>query len=247
MDYYNDHQNNEYDNYNYQDNSSKDNVIRINGKAGIIFLIWFIVSFVGIILFSKKFPGISLIMFGQLFFGVGCFVISKTKNKLENFFLFIFPIVGFIIILVGIFMLINSPSLNKMITPLIPYIALGVFFLIGVGVCVFPFISDNIKRKRCTVELEAIVVDLKTRLGTSKRLYSPVYEFYFMHITQRVCNEFYSNVGLPNIGDRQILFVNPNNPNDFIIKKDSNKVFTVVIGSIMMLGAIAISIFMLTK
>ena len=109
-------------------------------------------------------------------------------------------------------------------------IIVGVIFL---GVGIFMFIRNNNLIKKCTEEVDGIVVDMKEDYssdddGTSY-IYYPIIEYKVgEEIIKGTMDKGSSNPSY-KIGDKVTILYNPNNKNEFIVKGDkSSSIFSVV-------------------
>ncbi len=89
-----------------------------------------------------------------------------------------------------------------------------VFILVG---SIFAFLVPGIitaKQERCTMEVSAVVVDLKETDGDNGTLYSPVYEIVLDGKTETRSNNTYSSI-YPEIGEETTIFLNPDNTQEY--------------------------------
>jgi len=103
-------------------------------KKDLIFIItWFLCSIILMTIF-KDIPSI-LIIFGQMFIVTGLYSTIKLRKKLYNkFIITIFPVLGFILLIIGLILKLNLSNLNTMIPILISssFIAFGIIAIISV-------------------------------------------------------------------------------------------------------------------
>lgn len=109
-------------------------------------------------------------------------------------------------------------------------VIVGVVFL---ALGVFMYIRNNNLVKNCTVETEAIVVDMKQELNTdsdgSTYLYSPILEYKVGEDTIRVTMDKSSSTPAYNIDEKLTILYNPNKVKEFIVKGEkSSSIFSIV-------------------
>ena len=235
-----------YSEYNYQQNKKvidekvDDGVIRIGPQKGpaaviisILVLIYFFGSMIGIILTAKINPAITLILFGQLFFVFGSIAFIASKNKMKDIFLLLFPLIGGGVMLAGGVMLSDDKELIDKLTEFAPLLLLILFLFIGVGITISTITKEIKAKNRCTAEVEAVVVDVKSRLSSGKnrhRVYCPIFEYQYYGQTFQKSPDVYTNVGVPKIGDTKTVYINPNDPTDLYIKNYSATILSLILG-----------------
>lgn len=109
-------------------------------------------------------------------------------------------------------------------------IIIGVIF-IAAGA--FLFYKNNNLAKNCTVEVEAIVVDMKEELSTdadtTSFLYYPIIEYKAGNDTIRVEMDNGSNPPRYSINEKITILYNPNKTKEFIVKgENSSNIFSFV-------------------
>lgn len=182
---------------------------------GVVFVIWFIASMLGLIYFGTLGNGnATLAIFGQYFFVFGLVITfaATPKSKL-----------GIIFVLVGVAILIGT-GINFFGTEeimyifnekVIPILLSAVFLLPGLGMLIIPRRIENKKKNRCTFPVEAKCIKIVEEYdGEGGRVYAPVFEFYVGGEVFTYNYDTYSALGVPNIGDTEILYVNPENYSD---------------------------------
>ena len=204
----------------------------ISSVFGVIFIICFFISMIGFVISSiTGNEAITMLTFGQLFFGVGIIILVSKKDKLNNLVLLAFPLIGGGFMISGAFSLSGNKFFIDMITMIAPYIFVAIFFVIGATLSIATIISQKIKEMRCTIPLDSKVVDIKSKY-TSKRVYSPVYEYYYNGKIYQQWSEVYTNTGVQKLDDRLTIYINPADPTDFYIKKSFIKDGKVILGFI---------------
>lgn len=87
-----------------------------------------------------------------------------------------------------------------------------------------------LKRRRCSVKVEGEIIEIKSKIGggsfTGKHLrkislvYSPVYSFIYNNKRREYCSNCYNSIVEYELGDKQTLYINPNNENEICVKLD---------------------------
>ena len=88
----------------------------------------------------------------------------------------------------------------------------GVFTLISVGI--------SNQKERCTMEVPAVVIDIKESSGESGTLYSPVYQIELDGEIETRSNNTYSS-DYPTIGDETTIFLNPDDMQEYYAPDDA--------------------------
>lgn len=105
--------------------------------------------------------------------------------------------------------------------------------IIFIGVGIFMFISNNNLVKKCTEEVEAIVVDMKKEFSSDDDgdmyTYYPIIEYKVGEDTIKSTMSKGSSNPEYKLGDKVTILYNPNNTKEFIIKGDkSSGIFSFV-------------------
>ena len=109
-------------------------------------------------------------------------------------------------------------------------IIVGVIFL---GLGIFMYIKNDHLVKNCTVETEAIVVDMKEDISsdndTTSFMYYPIIEYQVNGNTIRSVMDKGSSIPTYNVNDKIIILYNPNNTKEYLVKGDSSSnVFSII-------------------
>ncbi len=94
----------------------------------------------------------------------------------------------------------------------IKYLIFAIFIAVGL---VFSFLIPSLetnKKKRCTVETTALVIDRVSDMS-DEELYAPVYSYTIDGVKEQFQPSVYSNV-CPDIGETVTIYVNPNDHSD---------------------------------
>ena len=108
--------------------------------------------------------------------------------------------------------------------------------IVFVGVGVFMYYKNDYLVKNCTVEAEAIVVDMEEEIDSSEEnisyLYYPIIEYMVNDNVVKVKMSSGSSVPAYRINDKLTILYNPNKKEEFIVKGDktSNFISIVFIG-----------------
>lgn len=112
---------------------------------------------------------------------------------------------------------------------ILPFIV-GIVF-IGVGV--FMFIKNENLVKKCTVEVEATVVDMREEFSAdsdgSSYIYYPILEYRTSENNLRVKMDYGYSHPKYSVGDKVTILYNPQKESEFIIKGErASSVFSIV-------------------
>ena len=114
--------------------------------------------------------------------------------------------------------------------------------LIGVGV--FFYVSHENLIKKCTVEAEAVVVDMKEELDTdstsSMYIYYPIIEYTANDKNMKVTMKDGSSNPKYSVGDKLTILYNPDKENEYVIKGESSiSIISIVFAGMGLLVTIA--------
>ena len=187
------------------------------------------------------------------------FVKKAEESAVRKGLSFVPNLILGVFILIGILLFFSDTLGNAFrgigFTPFafVPLLFGLIFFAIGYGMRYF----EKRKNKRCSVEVEGSITDLvsrehETEDGVSK-LFHPVVSYRYLDVDYQ--NE--SNVGQrPSpyaLGEILTVFINPTDPNDFILPKDDlarNKIETLFIifgGLWAAIGVIVLAMFLIAR
>ena len=201
------------------------------------FLVWFFGSIIAMIYLSGHgMQDLSIAVFGQLFLIFGIIgLISSIQNHSFQAFILLFPLVGggSLFFSLGYHFM---PESREQFSEMIPYAALALFFVVGLGIVLYGIIGPVMLRNKCTQSILGRVVSISSKTDDGTRLYCPTYEIYFRSETHMLCNNVYSNISVPNEGESVELFINPDKPEEFYNPKQNGSlsVFLIVFGLIFM-------------
>ena len=186
---------------------------------GIIFIIWFISSIIGMIYFSgtEDLSYIAIMLFGHVFMVFGFIAFFSTykemkKVSMEVFMPLIFIAVGGGCFLIPLFMQFPGilGSLNIILDweMLLPCLLLLIFFIVGLGM----FIAAIVKKKRYNntnlIIVTGKVIKLRETRGENGMLYAPDIEYEYDG-TKIYKSNTYTNVNVPHIGDIVEIKIDP--------------------------------------
>ncbi len=191
----------------------------------VLFIIWFIASIL-VLKHVAQNGQVKLvpIVFGQYFlvFGIIGLYSALAKGKF-NFYklpLLLFPIIGITSIVSGIIMQFGSKELITAFLHNLPYGILVGFSVIGLWLLMFWFKKTILLKRSCTYIINAKCIDVinqysTNKSGVRKKVYCPVYEFYYNGNTYKVCNNVYTNFTIPIINNTYEIYINQNEPTQF--------------------------------
>lgn len=196
----------------------------IKKNYGYLFLVWFIVSFIAMIIIFSITSNTTewiLIFIGQYFFVFSLIAMSTNKDYRKLSLFYMFPIVGIFCLISGIYMIIEKEYSTFTIDDLCKYALLFIFLLIGIFL-----IKDSLDlksfKKKCTYKINAICVSTNVdylHKNKGERTMRPIYNFWFNDKEYKVSTNIINKNSSFVIGKSYEIFINPNNPNEFF---DSN-------------------------
>lgn len=153
-------------------------------------------------------------------------VYVKPSNKSVAIIMLVF-----LIFFVSMILMSLLSSVNSFVASIMPACCLSMFALAGLSVSFAPIITGIIKKRRCKIQLKALVVDIQSRRSRKgKRSYAPVYEYSYMGTQYVARAHSYRNYALPEIGDEVNLLINEANPEDFYVDDPKFNIFTFIFG-----------------
>jgi len=190
---------------------------------GIIFLIWFLGSLIGLFMVSKTANPVEwlMIIFGQYFLVFG--IIAVCGNKGSKHFptiILLFPLVGLSCAGVGIYMLVGGEQAMSNMNKYAPALIVGAFFVAGVLMLHMSLTDHMYLKKVCTQEVNAKCVEVsvshsKRKHGGYSEIYMPTYSFWMNGEEHRAWNNKYSSSKF-TVGEYYTIKVNPNDTEDII-------------------------------
>lgn len=171
--------------------------------------------------------GIMMTIFGIGFVSDPKFNFRKHAKSTLVFFL------GLVMVLISGYLLLADliPALPQVKREnLLDVVGIG-FAVVGLLLLVLNFISFHYFKTVCTEQVQGTCVYLKRKVeyqkGHERVQYAPVYEYQFRGNTYCAAEEF-SEGGVPSVGDRFDLYINPMAPTEFYRKEWRSKVKIVV-------------------
>ncbi len=152
--------------------------------------------------------------------------------------------VGYILTGLGI-SLVSSLSIFKV--GILPEFEAVTFFiclsmiLIVILAFVFEYVSDKDMKKKHSLEVEAEVIDLIKNPNTTKEFYQPLYQYVVDDVVMEVGAPGYLEKGLPKLGDKLKIYVNPKDALDvYFEKRKSDKLYMLAMGLFFLVASIII-------
>ena len=192
--------------------------------------------YTGLIYFSENDnTGMVVLLFGNYLFIFGLiYIFWRHQIKVYGFLLF--PTIGLVLMVSSAIFMWGSDKAILQLGELIPVLLLCLFIVVGTGLVLGTIVSDNNLKKRCTYQIIAKCVKLNSRLFRStsrdygskvKRLYAPVFSYYFRNKNYEVEYDFYKRTGYPNVDDRVYIFINPDYPTEIYWPSKSTKLLLI--------------------
>ena len=202
-----------------------------NGQSScamsILFLIWFVGSMIACAIFGGTGQtGLGLVMIGQVFLVMGIVVCSKIKKEKGKpigmeFLLWLFPIVGAGTIIGGMINAFgDSLFIERFNKNVVPVAFCLIFVLVGLGVLIFPMVKRKKDRERCTVRIDADIINVKSTITVNnknrrRRVYAPVYRYYYQGKVYENSSTLYTGYKI-TVNTKGEIYINPSDANDFI-------------------------------
>ena len=202
-----------------------------------VFFLWFIGSFIGMIIFAvnDKLPIVAMII-GQYLLVFGIIIVrSGIKNKNLKPGALLVIAVGVGCIGGGAIFQFGNHAMRNMAVEVLPY----AFMILGLSVVIGNYLYFKKKHESCTFCVEATCARIKEERrkepGETRPtyLYCPVYVGDFRGETVTFCNEHYCNKKYVKEGEKREIYVNPENPQEFYEPKEEKDlvIFLYVLGS----------------
>ena len=212
---------------------------------GIVFIIWFIASIIGLIYFSKINEYYTIMIFGQYFLVFGMIPLFKAEgsDKLISIPFLSIGILGLVIP----YLMMHSELLGFEINweSFLAFLGVLIFFLVGAALFITPIIKKNRLKKVCTETVSATIIKHHTYYSDGKTMYCHVYSFKYINKEYKVSDNYYTNVGVKPVGTVVELKINPDNPNEFL-DNSSYYFISMTIGFVFLAVSIPVLIYLLT-
>ena len=213
------------------DTSSDEESDSLKDKIGcILFIVWFIGSLI-LMVSSKKY---SMIVFGQYFLMFGIVQFRSFKRISDKLGGLLFIEIGGGIIFVSILYLLKVNLNWNLLFPILLFIGA---ILVGITLILITILDISRRRRACTVEVEATIVDYgyvysNSKYNMRKKLYSPIYGFSYNNDYYKTSFPYFNNFSkLKNINSVEKIMINPDDPNE-ILTIDGTPKFMITIFSI---------------
>ncbi|MBQ8922447.1 MAG: hypothetical protein IJ060_09870 [Oscillospiraceae bacterium] len=186
-----------------------------------VFLLWFVVSVVGMVYVSRsaELSWLVPVIVGQIFLVIGTAgLIAMLRAKKKGLWIDIVAmLVGAIIVVLPLIYHFGSEQTKTAITAHIPTLAGAGLLIAGLCGTLAAYIGQKRAAEKYSTPVEGICIERKTRLGSGGAvLHCPVYEITLNGETLRMEKEVYSNVGVPQIGESRTLYIDENDLGSYI-------------------------------
>ena len=225
--------------------------VKFGGLKGALFIIAFIGGMVGMIIASQTNPVLCVSIFGAMFAMFGIAAMFGEKKRAEDRLLaWSFTLGGLLAFVLPIIILGMKKSGRYTQQEYESYrnaIIGGAFALIGLMVMILPSLSSSMKKRRCTLPVEATCVGHNSHLSSGgrrhhhhhhhhrHRVYAPIWEYYIDGRTIKKAETTYTNVNVPQVGSTREIMVNPDDPEDIYRKNGSAAFVTIFVGLVFVL------------
>lgn len=206
-----------------------------NKILSTLILIVFFGGIAGAVAFRNTDQRVSAIFVGAVFFLVGLLIFIDQKLSLRNAPVLIFCVVGALMIGIPLWLILAEKYPDSFPQPtddLTKNLAGMICILIGVCIAVFPTLAELHNRRVCTESVMATCVMVKSRIvrgkNGSRRVYCPVWEFYYDGNTYTAEENSYSGNSRFEVGEVQEIFCNPLDPQE-IYRKVKGTILSVMI------------------
>ena len=108
---------------------------------------------------------------------------------------------------------------------------------------IFDEITDKEMKKKHSLEVESTVIDLVKNPNTNKEFYQPIYEYVIDDVVMEVGAPGYYEKRIPKLGDKLIIYVNPEDHLDVYFEKGKiDKKYNIAVGLFLLIASIVIII-----
>lgn len=206
------------------------------GFQGWLIIIWFLCSFAALFYLSGFERTIELMLiFGHYFLVFGIMIVLSNKGVKNLAWLFIAGL-----IFIGVVVFYPEVITIKINEDKLMFIVMGGIFA-GAGILVYPLTTGSLGDREEYQSVQAIVSGyVKGR----KRMVACTYEYEFNGMKYNNCDNYYTNVSVPELGSIVHLRVNPEDPNIFVVKRKKTigdfifSAIFVVVGLIMIIAGL---------
>lgn len=214
--------------------------------AAIAFVLFFIADIIAMAIFAQTKPILCAGCLGVLLLLFGIVGVTQAKINWDTWPILLFPLIGVILIVVPILEIHtqNTTGETFFTTDRIAALVSGSFLIAGVLMIIMPFLKRHFLLQRCTESVTATCIFLDSRVHHGKhgahRVYAPKWQYTVNGTSYEHQETSYTNRYVPNIGDEQEIFVNPEQPEEMY--RDNKGVFAVVLP----MGIIFVAVSLLT-
>lgn len=183
--------------------------VKKSNASGALLIIWFLASIFALLYLSGVKREVELaIVFVQYFvvFGLMIFLASKKVENLSLLFILALCFLGYIVFCPG------GIKLN-IDSDLAMFAGLGLVFF-AVGIIMFGITIKTFIDSKKYIVVNAVVCD---HLRGSKRTVACVYEYEYNGQKFRNSDNFYTNVGVLELGTPKNIKINPENPTQILV------------------------------
>ena len=117
--------------------------------------------------------------------------------------------IGTALTLDGFYELLAPPALREWAAGYRDYVLFGLIFLVGGGLMISQIVSMLWKKKICNVVVSAECVELRRSRSSRKRLYTPVWSYWYDGQQHEIHDSSYSNYSQPAVGEMREIGIDP--------------------------------------
>ena len=208
--------------------------------AGILVIVWFIASILSLLYYAKTEQPIPLMLvFGHYFlvFGILAFLANKSNNNQVNV---VWPFILGLGFMTYLFIFPDGIKINMDPNMFMFFVLGSIFFVVGLSL----FISTIHKtRSNNLVGVNAVICDYHRG---SKGTRACVYEYEYNGQKYTVCDNYYTNIKVPQLGTIKHIKINKDNPEEIITKGETMTLLFLAI-PFMLMGGLCVCLSLFVK
>ena len=197
----------------------------ISNILGIIFIIWFIGSFIVMIKIGKNDDILCLAVFGQLFFVPGLITLVDAIKAKESFWVEgVITLVGAGVIVGTLIEKYGTEVMEENAEEFIPVIFLSLFVIVGIVFLYMAYRAYFILPKKYNHVVSATCKEVLEDYSDGEHTYCPVFTYTYNGIEYNSCDNVYTFTKYEE-GEKYEININPENPEKSFEPRSMRKKF----------------------
>lgn len=220
-----------------------------NKIIGVLFIIWFLGSFAGLIYSAiHKNTWLALVIVGQLLLiGGVALTVSLVRDKQASALAVGFAaLVGAILLAAGLIVRFGSEEAQRTLSNLFPAFFGGIFLIVGLTGWIAPAVWKKRQDAKYTEPVEAVCIEVNEKPNGKSVLSNPVYRITRNGKQYDLNNYVFRSGPAPEVGETRTLYIDENDvggyfdPDEYASEKGKRIAMRILFGAFVVVGGLVL-------